>query len=71
MIYIKHWFLASKTVSAPQNDLLLLKELYYYKEINEKITNAALNKFKNHLLYPSEELTSLAFFDEIISFKKN
>ena len=33
-IYTKHWFSAPKTVSTPQNDLLLLKELYYYKEIN-------------------------------------
>ena len=66
-IYIKHWFSAPEAESAPRNDLLLLEELHSYKGTNEKIDNAALNRFKNHLWYLSEELFALAFFDESVS----
>ena len=66
-IYVKHCFTASDSASAPQNDLTIVKELHNYKKINKGIANAAINKFKNHLWYLSEELVVLGFFDDNIS----
>ena len=66
-IYVKHWFSASDAASAPRNDLHLLKSLQDYRNINEKIASAALNKIKNHLWYLSEQLIALSFFDDEIS----
>lgn len=40
-----------------------------YSITNEKIANAALNKFKNHLWYISDELIALAYFDDSVSFE--
>ena len=59
-IYIKYWFLAPCTVSAPQNDLSLLKDLQSYKSTNEELENVALEKFKNYLWYISEKLIKVA-----------
>ena len=66
-IYVKHWFTVSDSASAPQNDLTIVKELHNYKKINKGIANAAINKFKNHLWYLSEELVALEFFDDNIA----
>ena len=62
--YVKAWFQAPVAVSAPNNDLLLLKALHAFKAQDPEVGNAAITKFSNHLWYLSEELISLAFFDD-------
>ena len=63
LIYIQFWFTAPCPVSAPNNDLMLLKRLYEYKSVNPVISELACKKFATHLWYLSEEVVGLAFFD--------
>lgn len=69
--YLKAWFTASDAVTAPNNDLVLLKELATNANTNSsplrKIYEAAFKKFKSHLWYLSEFLVPLALFDESVS----
>jgi hypothetical protein len=52
-------------ISAPRNDLAFMKSLTGYA--NQTVAHVASEKFGNHLWYLSEELISLAFFDESVS----
>ena len=61
---MKAWFQAPSAISAPHNDLLLLKDTDSYKDINPTISGIAMKKFLGHLWYLSEELVALAFFDD-------
>ena len=53
-VYLKAWMTAPLTIQAPFNDLLLLKALIEYQDINSPISKAAFGKFSNHLWYLSE-----------------
>lgn len=70
MIYIKYWFQASTSQSAPRNDLQLLKDLKAFESVNKNLATIALKKILNHLWYLSEELVSLAFFDDELSVQE-
>ena len=67
IIYVKAWTTASRSAEAPLNDLELLKSLQAYSAINERISDATVNKFKGHLWYLSEDLVGLALFDDNVS----
>lgn len=69
VIYVKYWFQAPSGWSAPRNDLQLLKDLrnLAFEIFNKNIAAVALKKILNHLWYLSEELVSLAFFDDDLS----
>nr|CCQ71357.1 hypothetical protein CcPL6.029 [Cotesia congregata] len=67
-IYVPFWFEAPLAALAPNQDLRFLKAVYQYKTINKQISEAVLNKFKNHLWYLNGETAALSFFDENISF---
>lgn len=67
VIYVKYWFQAPSGWSAPRNDLQLLKNLKAFEIFNKNIAAVALKKILNHLWYLSEELVSLAFFDDDLS----
>jgi len=62
-LYVKAWFQAPLSTSAPATDLQFLKDLSKYKSVNEKVSKAAFKKFAGHLWYLGEELSALAFFD--------
>ncbi|KAL4720394.1 hypothetical protein ACJJTC_002056 [Scirpophaga incertulas] len=70
MIYIKYWFQASTSQSAPRNDLQLLKDLKAFESVNKNLATIALKKILNHLWYLSEDLVSLAFFDDELSVQE-
>src|SRR6218665_403014 len=60
-VYLKAWYSA---VSAPRNDLQLIRDLYGYRNINAAISKAAFKSFSaGHLWYLNEVLIGLAFFD--------
>lgn len=63
-IYIHSWSQSQSACSAPRNDLLLLKNLIEYENINKNISSCAMKQFLGHLWYLSEELIALAFFDD-------
>nr|CAR82250.1 hypothetical protein [Cotesia congregata] len=67
-IYVPFWFEAPLAALAPNQDLRFLKAVYQYKTIDKQISEAVLNKFKNHLWYLNGETAALSFFDENISF---
>lgn len=61
--YLTHWYTAPLAISAPNNDLKLIKSLIEFKNIDKSISDATLHKFRNHLWYLSPELTILSLFD--------
>lgn len=68
-IYIHSWFQAQSACSASRNDLLLLKSLKEYENVNKDISTCALKKFLGHLWYLSEELVAFGFFDDKVSLE--
>lgn len=68
-IYVRCWFQAPLATSAPMNDMWLLKSLKKFENINKVMSKKALTKFLGHLWYLSEELVSLAFFDDEVSLE--
>lgn len=69
-IYIKVWYNAPLACKALSQDLMFLKDLYFYNEINEKISQATTKKFCGHLWYLTEETVALAFFDNTIPLEQ-
>lgn len=66
IVYTRAWFTAPLAVSAPSNDLQLLKKLDSYSVINKAISDVATKKFLRHLCYLTEYNVGLSFFaDEI------
>ena len=61
--YLASWYTAPLAISAPNNDLKLIKSLIDYKDIDKDISDATLYKFRNHLWYLSPELCLLSLFD--------
>ena len=66
-IYLKAWICAPQTFNALYSDFLLLKTLLEYSSIHSAISKQTSKKFSNHLWYLSEELVTLAFFDDRVS----
>ena len=48
-LYLKTWFTAPSAISAPWNDLELLKNIDKYKSVKTDISQTALKKFFVHL----------------------
>ncbi|GBM45489.1 hypothetical protein AVEN_210222-1 [Araneus ventricosus] len=66
-VYVKSWLESSSAIGAPLNDLMFLKKLKKYENINQGISSIALKKFCNHLLYLNEESSILAIFDKNVN----
>ena len=64
LVYIEAWFTAPSAMKAPRRDLNLMKVLQEYKNMNSKISQATSQKLQRHLWYLSEEIISLALFDD-------
>ena len=62
-LYVKTWFTATSAISAPWNDLELLKNIDKYKSVKTDISQTALKNFFRYLWYFSEELIVFSFFD--------
>ena len=60
--YVSWWFTAPVSVYAPVNDISFLKGLEAYRQFDEPLVLAALDKFQRHTWYLSQELVPLAFF---------
>ena len=66
-LYAKYWFQAPSSVSAPRNDLHLLKVLEDFP--SKEISTAATTVFSRHLWYLSETLVGFAFFDDQVTLE--
>ncbi|XP_050521446.1 uncharacterized protein LOC126894443 [Daktulosphaira vitifoliae] len=60
--YIKMWFSAANIITAPINDLILLKKLLNYS--NNKLGEVAIKIFINHLWYLNDESAVFSIFDD-------
>ena len=69
-IYACFWFSAPLTTEAPINDLLLLKVIENYCQVDSKVANVAKNKIKLQLWYLSEDLVALPLFSDKISVEE-
>lgn len=63
LLYVKVWFGCTNAIVAPNQDLCFIKNVIKYKEKDSTVSNAILQKIKNHLWYLSEQTVALAFFD--------
>ena len=61
------WYTATEAVTAPLNDLILLRRIIEYREVNPEVAATALDAYKNHLWYFSPHCVVLALFDERVS----
>ena len=59
-IYIPWWIACTSASSAPRRDLMLMKELLQYKEIDNGTSESALKAISRHLWYLCEELVPLS-----------
>ncbi|GBN24901.1 hypothetical protein AVEN_238801-1 [Araneus ventricosus] len=66
-VYVKSWLESSSAIGAPLNDLMFLKKLKKYENINQGISSIALKKFCNYLWYLNEESSILAIFDKNVN----
>lgn len=67
LIYTKHWNRSSIALDAPVNDLLLMKELRVYEQIDDVISRVAQEAHHRHLWYLSDELITLSLFSDKVS----
>lgn len=67
LVYVKIWIQCCIPSNAPHNDLVLMKELKRYSEINDAISKHAIGKFKEHLWYLGPELVVLSLFSDKVS----
>lgn len=67
LIYVKFWSVSPIALDAPSNDIQFLKELDQYRQIDEEISDVALNALKRHLWYLSDELIMLSLFSDKVS----
>ena len=65
-VYLKAWFTAPLATRAPAHDLALLKELESYKAVDADVSDATLQKFRNHLWYLNEKNICMALFDHTL-----
>ncbi|KAK4320593.1 hypothetical protein Pmani_008554 [Petrolisthes manimaculis] len=63
-IYVEAWMTASIASKAPRNYLKLLKQCQMYQKINTNISRATVKKMAGQLWYLSEQLVTLALFDD-------
>ena len=65
-LYLKVSIQAPMTAKAPRLEFEFLKNVYAYRQGDEKISHIAINKLCNHLWYLAPETAVLAFFDKVI-----
>ena len=72
IVYVPVWFSCSDAISAPYNDLLLLKKLELYKGVDARLAESALKALKRHLWYLSEQLVGLSILcDDVPDMTKS
>ena len=67
LVYMEHWFRSPNSTSAPHNDLILMKKLRKYREIDSEVAKCAEKAMAGHLWYLSEHLVSLALFSSEVA----
>ena len=66
----KYFLQSSLTVALPKLDILFIKHLTMYKNIDIDIANCVLQSVKRHLWYLTPELVPLSLFDKDVSIEE-
>jgi hypothetical protein len=70
-VYVRAWFSAPDSCSAPWNDLCLLQTIESYANVDSQVAQTALNMMRGHLRYLSEDLVALSpFSDHVLADEK-
>ena len=69
-LYGKYFLQSSLTVALPKLDILFIKHLTMYKNIDIDIANCVLQSVKRHLWYLTPELVPLSLFDKDVSIEE-
>lgn len=62
-LYIQAWYGCTNSIECPNQDLNFLHAAFEYSNLYKVVSDAVINKFKNHLWYLTPETVGLAFFD--------
>lgn len=65
--YVKAWFKCTDPIQAPNNDLLLLKNMYDYQALDSELSKSVVKTFVNHMWYLGHETAPFALFDPNVS----
>lgn len=57
-------------MKAPQQDLMFLKKIHAFAEVDKQISTVVTKKFSSHLWYLGDETIALAFFDDTIPIEE-
>ena len=63
-VYLEYWFTAPHLFSASSNDLKMWTRLLTFKRVHRKVSNSAATVLRRHTWYLTEDLISLALFDD-------
>ena len=66
LIYCQWWFLSTSAADAPYNDLMSLKSVMEYDEVDKLMSNNADKTFLRHL-YIVPEIVSFSLFSSVVS----
>ena len=66
-VYVLWWITCASATDAAEHDLLLLKVISSYKEVDGQIAETAFIAFQRHLWYLTEEMLPLCLFSPNIS----
>lgn len=68
-LYIKAWYGCTNAIKAPNQDLNFLREAFEYAQINVNVSNAVVEKMKNHLWYLTPLKVGMGLFDSNVSLE--
>ncbi|ESN93261.1 hypothetical protein HELRODRAFT_181206 [Helobdella robusta] len=69
-VYLRSRFTAPDLLSAARHDLLLVKRIQQFRDVDCEVSVATANALSRHLWYVSEELVGAVFFDDQISHEE-
>lgn len=67
LFYTKAWTRCPYPLEAPKQDLVFIKRLFDYEQIDKRISSAVLGKIKNHLWYLSPETVAFSLLDNNVT----
>lgn len=68
-LYAKAWYMCTNAIKSPNQDLNFLRESFEYEKTDKVVSDAVIEKLKNHLWYLTPETVGLAFFDSDVSIE--
>lgn len=68
-LYIKVWYGCTNSIECPNQDLNFLRAAFEFSETDKVVSDAVIEKMKNHLWYLTPTTVRLAFLDPEVSIE--